>query len=65
MKDKSLKAPGSNPLVFTVDEIAKILRIGRNSAYQLVRAKKLRAVGIGRRLLVPAAALDEFLNPSQ
>ena len=64
MQNPRLTSPGSNPLVFTVDEIAKLLHIGRNTAYQLVRAKKLRAIGIGRRLLVPAAALDEFLNPS-
>jgi excisionase family DNA binding protein len=51
-------------LVLTVDETAERLRVSRWSVYNLIRANQLRTVKIGRRRLVPAAALDEFLARS-
>jgi len=46
---------------FTVEEAAALLGIGRNSAYQAIASGELPVVRIGRRLLVPRAALERFL----
>jgi excisionase family DNA binding protein len=50
------------PDVLTVAEAAKFLRVGRNSVYEAVRRNELPSVRIGRRLLIPKAALTRFLN---
>jgi excisionase family DNA binding protein len=53
--------PVSEPRVVTLDEAAKILRISRGSAYEAAKRKEIPTIRIGRRLLVPAAALDRML----
>lgn len=50
------------PVVLTVPEAADALRIGRNTAYNLVRCKKLRSVKAGRQLRIPKSALLEYLE---
>ena len=45
----------------TVEEAAALLGIGRNSAYQAVAAGQIPVIRIGRRLLVPRAALERLL----
>lgn len=45
----------------TVGEVATILGIGRNSAYQAIARGELPALRLGRRLLVPRAALERHL----
>ncbi len=46
----------------TVEETAKFLRIGRNSAYEGVRTGEIPSVRIGKRILVPRAALERRLQ---
>lgn len=48
-------------LTLTVDETAKLLRIGRNTAYQLANEGKLPVVRLGKRILVSRKGLDELL----
>jgi excisionase family DNA binding protein len=48
--------------VATLDEVAALLRISRGSAYQAARAKEIPTIRIGRRLLVPLAALERMLT---
>jgi excisionase family DNA binding protein len=57
------------PEVLTVDEAARLLRIGRNNAYALARewlasggAHGLPVVKLGRSLRVPRAALQRMLD---
>jgi excisionase family DNA binding protein len=45
----------------TVEEAARELGIGRGLAYEGVRTGAIPAVRVGRRLLVPRAALDRLL----
>lgn len=45
----------------SVEEAAIQLGIGRSLAYELVREGKLRSVRAGHRVLIPIAALEEFL----
>ncbi|MCW2928896.1 MAG: DNA-binding protein [Thermoleophilia bacterium] len=48
--------------VFTVEEAAEMLRISRGSAYEGVRSGEIPSVNIGRRILVPRAALIALLE---
>jgi excisionase family DNA binding protein len=44
-----------------IEEAAKVLGISRNTAYDAVKSGQLPTVKIGRRFLVPKAALDRML----
>jgi excisionase family DNA binding protein len=46
----------------TVPEVARILGIGRNSAYEAARRGQIPTIVIGKRILVPAAALELMLK---
>jgi excisionase family DNA binding protein len=48
--------------LFTVDEAAARLRVSRWTVYNLIRSNQLRTIKIGRRRLVPPAALDECVE---
>lgn len=52
----------ADQLVFTVEEAAKLLRIGRNVAYEAVKTGALPSHRIGRRILIPRVALDRWLE---
>jgi excisionase family DNA binding protein len=56
--DKSANQPA---IVYTIEEAAKLLKLGRNSAYEAARNGDIPTLRIGRRLLVPRAALDRLL----
>lgn len=45
----------------TVQEAARALGIGRGSAYQAVRRGELPVIRLGKRLVVPRAALERLL----
>jgi excisionase family DNA binding protein len=46
----------------SVDETATAVGLGRTKIYELINEGKLKSVKVGRRRLVPAAAVDEFLE---
>jgi excisionase family DNA binding protein len=46
----------------TVEEAARLLGIGRNSAYEAVRRGEIPAIRIGKRFVVPRAALERMLS---
>jgi excisionase family DNA binding protein len=48
-------------LTWTVEQAGRRLGISRGSAYQAVRRGELPTIRIGRRLLVPLAALNAML----
>ena len=50
------------PLVLSVPDLAAVLRIGRNSAYQLVSSGQIRSLRIGKNIRIPQAALLEYLS---
>ena len=50
------------PLVLTVEEAARVLRIGRSLAYEMARTGQIRSVKMGHRVLIPRGAIEEFLN---
>lgn len=49
-------------LTLTVEEAAQLLGIGRNTAYEAIRRGELPSLRIGRRLVVPRAALEQLLS---
>jgi excisionase family DNA binding protein len=47
--------------LLTVPEAAKLLRISRNLAYELVARQELPAVRLGRVIRIPRYSLDEWI----
>ena len=47
---------------YSVPEAARLLGIGRNAAYDAVRRGEIPTIRIGKRLLVPKAALQRMLE---
>ena len=46
----------------SVPEAAKALGIGRSAAYEAARTGQIPTVKIGKRILVPVAALERMLR---
>ena len=49
----------------TVDELAKVLDIGRNQAYAAVREGQIKHLKLGRRILIPTKAVRDLLGESE
>jgi len=45
-----------------VEEAADYLRCGRTHVFELIRSGQLRSVKVGRRRLVPADALKDYVE---
>lgn len=63
----SLPVPTADLLskpTLTVPELAQTLRIGRNGAYAMVRTGQVRVLRVGRRIVIPTAAVRELLGES-
>jgi len=43
-----------NPSFYSVEDIQRILGVGRNSAYKLVAEKDFPAIYVGNRIVIPA-----------
>lgn len=50
--------------VITVPELAKMLRIGRNTAYDLANSGKLLVVKVGNQIRIPKSSVLNFINQS-
>lgn len=50
------------PPLLTVEEAADILRIGRNTCYELVRQGQIPHIRLGRLIRVPKHALMSWLG---
>ena len=50
------------PLTLRVEDLMPILGIGRNTAYELVRAGQIRSIRIGKQLRIPKQTLIEYLT---
>lgn len=49
------------PLVLTVWQVAEVLGISKNTAYELVRCGEIGSVRVGRQIRVPKEAVKKFL----
>ena len=61
MKCKEYTSLDQLPLVLKVGQLAAVLGVGINSAYEMVRSEKIRSVRIGRQYKIPKKALEDYL----
>ena len=47
---------------YRVDEIAELLGISRSGAYKLVNGGYIRCIRVGKLILIPVDAFEEFMN---
>jgi excisionase family DNA binding protein len=52
----------NQPLTITVEQAARVLGVGRSTAYELVRSGDLKHIRLRRRIVVPVAQLAESLG---
>ena len=55
------REPAPNKLAFSVDELAWVLGVSVDTAWNLIRAGVVPQVRVGRRVLVARAAVEQFL----
>ena len=55
-------ATHSSRRTITITEVAKLLGIGRNQAYEAARRGEIPVIKIGKRMLVPLVALERMLQ---
>jgi excisionase family DNA binding protein len=51
-----------SPVFETVDELAAELGLSRHSTYQHLRSGKIPSIRLGKRFIVPRAAIAEWLR---
>ena len=62
MNRESITSSGDDSLVLTPVETARLLRIGRATVYEQIRQGNIPSIRMGRRILVPRAALMRKLE---
>ena len=50
------------PILYTVEEVADILHIGRSTVFTLIKQGKLESIRLGRSRRVPIDAMQEYVN---
>jgi excisionase family DNA binding protein len=50
------------PLLLSPEDAARVLGISRTSLFKLLREGRLPGVHVGRRRLIPAQALQKFVD---
>lgn len=51
--------------LYTVAEVAEMMRLSKMSVYRMIHAGDLEAVRFGRSFRVPAEAMNSYVNDSQ
>ncbi len=49
-------------ITYTVDEFARVCGIGRSLAFRMIREGEIPSIRLGRRIIVPKAALRRMLE---
>lgn len=53
------------PDVLTVEQMAGILGIGLNSAYRLVKERRIGCVRVGKKILIPKVCVSDYLTSAR
>lgn len=62
MTRQSAKASGPGRLLYSVDEAAELLGIGRTFMFHLVATGEIDSFKIGKRRKIPRDALDTYID---
>lgn len=49
-------------LVYTVKEVAQVLNIGMNKAYELIHQDKFPYKNLGKKILIPKKPFEDWVN---
>lgn len=50
------------PRIYTPEEARRVLHIGRNRIYELLRSGLLKSIRNGRNYLIPESCLSDFIE---
>lgn len=50
------------PDVVDINDLTRMLNIGRNKAYELINTNKIQSIKIGRKHIIPKFRVVEFLQ---
>jgi excisionase family DNA binding protein len=53
------------PEVLTVRELQKMLKLGRNKTYELLRSKEIPSIRIGRQIRIRNIDITSYLNTNK
>ncbi len=51
------------PLTLAVEDIMKVLGIGRNTAYKLIKSKAIFSIKVGHQIRIPKKSLIDYMTP--
>lgn len=60
--DKSSEIFSEYSDIVTVDEIMKMLRLGKNTVYKLLKDDEIMNVKVGARYVIPKQSVIEFVS---
>ncbi len=52
-------------LTYRPEDASSLLGVGRAGVYGLIRSGRLRSIRIGRKIIIPASAISEFLDQTE
>lgn len=59
----SLPHETSEPRVaYSVNDVCRMLGLGRNSVTELIKSGRIRSVKVGARHVIPRSSIDKFLD---
>ncbi len=50
------------PLVLTIDELAPLLNVSRNTVYEMVRSNQIKSIKIGAQYRIPKHVIRQYLG---
>lgn len=53
------------PDVMTVEQVAEVLRIGKNSAYKLVKSCQIGYKKVGRKYIIPKSCVIDYVQSAR
>lgn len=62
LRQEAQAVPRAPDRLLSIDEAGAMLGLGRSFVYQEIAAGRLRSVKVGRRRLVSAAAIGQFIH---
>lgn len=52
----------SEQILISIEELCSILKIGKNSAYKLIKSGKIKCFRIGRVWKIPKDSIDKYIR---